>query len=493
VNSLFYGDGEGGKGILMRLENWFISNPDISQQEVLKVPINQNLVVKGAAGSGKTNMAIYRANQAGDNSFVIVVYTVALKKMVRYGLSELGLDKDRVVHEWSWIHRGIEISGDVFCLTDNGSFGLNSDLLILQENDNKTRFFAHFNIEWVKDEKNPPNKVRKDKGDCYYQQIVSAGECCGYKIRTIDNPIEVSIDFDDWVANRFYYSFGRRSRWFREIELIDFKFNPNTDNMVLIPSGFLFKEKGRVNYLIIDEGQDFSISDYQTNFKAEISTTIFGDTNQQLYRNRGTNVEDIVRQFNYPLRTLDFNYRVPKTVAKVAQTIPLPHLDLLSNNRKNNGNSDSPSFPKPIIKKCDSENAELQYILNRIQTEGLDDVAILLFENTTVEKVNKFLSQNGVGTQVRFTVQDSSIPSGFRKVDTLDFTNHDLPCLLSFHSAKGTEFDNVFIPFANDDSKMDRNAFYVAVTRSSSRLFITYSRKLTSLLKDVNPNDVNYQ
>jgi hypothetical protein len=33
----------------MRLENWFISNPDISQQEVLKVPINQNLVVKGAA------------------------------------------------------------------------------------------------------------------------------------------------------------------------------------------------------------------------------------------------------------------------------------------------------------------------------------------------------------------------------------------------------------------------------------------------------------
>jgi KaiC/GvpD/RAD55 family RecA-like ATPase len=65
------------------------------------MPINQNLVVKGAASSGKTNMAIYRANQAGDNSFVIVVYTVALRKMVRYGLSKLGLDKDRVVHEWS--------------------------------------------------------------------------------------------------------------------------------------------------------------------------------------------------------------------------------------------------------------------------------------------------------------------------------------------------------------------------------------------------------
>ena len=109
----------------MRLDNWFITNPDTSQQEVLKVSINQNLIVKGAAGSGKTNMAIYRANQAGDNTFVIVVYTVALKKMIRYGLSELGLDKDRVVHEWSWINRGIEISGDVF--------GLKADAHVLPE------------------------------------------------------------------------------------------------------------------------------------------------------------------------------------------------------------------------------------------------------------------------------------------------------------------------------------------------------------------------
>ena len=78
----------------------------------------------------------------------------------------------------------------------------------------------------------------------------------------------------------------------------------------------------------------------------------------------------------------------------------------------------------------------------------------------------------------------------YRSVDTLDFTNHDLPCILTFHSAKGTEFDNVFIPFADDDNNLDRNAFYVAVTRSSSRVFITYSRKLTSLLKDINLNDI---
>ena len=125
----------------MRLDNWFITNPDTSQQEVLKVPINQNLIVKGAAGSGKTNMAIYRANQAGNNTFLIVVYTVALKKMIRYGLSELGLDKDRVVHEWSWINRGIEISGDLFCLKGNNNYGLNKDVLILK-NGTQIQYFV---------------------------------------------------------------------------------------------------------------------------------------------------------------------------------------------------------------------------------------------------------------------------------------------------------------------------------------------------------------
>lgn len=467
----------------MRLENWFITNPDTSQQEVLKVPINQNLIVKGAAGSGKTNMAIYRANQAGNNSFVIVVYTVALKKMVRYGLSELRLDKDRVVHEWSWIHRGIEISGDLFCFgtkecncqSYNGhSTCTDRNILILKEDDKTARVFVYTQV---------------------YDEIVNAGTYKGYQIRKIDNPLEVCVDFDDWVHNRFYYNFYRRSHWFKEVELVNFKLDINADNIVFIPSGFIYKEKGVVNYLIIDEGQDFSISDYQYNFitQAKQSTTIFGDTNQQLYRNRGTDVDEIVRYFKYPQKNLEYNYRVPKTIAKIAQTIPLTKPDLLSNNRKNNGKSDFPDFPKPIIKKCNSEDEEIQYIINRIETEGLDDVAILIWENNVVEKVHSLLQSKGISSQVRYTINDNTILSGFRKVDTLDFTNHDLPCLLTFHSAKGTEFDNVFIPFANEDNRMDRNAFYVAVTRSSSRVFITYSRKLTSFLKDINSNDVIYQ
>ena len=44
----------------MRLEKWFISNLDDSQRKIIVEDIDKNIVVQGAAGSGKTNLAIHR-------------------------------------------------------------------------------------------------------------------------------------------------------------------------------------------------------------------------------------------------------------------------------------------------------------------------------------------------------------------------------------------------------------------------------------------------
>ena len=82
----------------MRLEKWFISKLDDSQRQIIVRDPNENLIVQGAAGSGKTNLAIHRAVQASaySDSYALVVYTRALKRMVAYGLDELGLDKERI-------------------------------------------------------------------------------------------------------------------------------------------------------------------------------------------------------------------------------------------------------------------------------------------------------------------------------------------------------------------------------------------------------------
>ena len=78
----------------------------------------------------------------------------------------------------------------------------------------------------------------------------------------------------------------------------------------------------------------------------------------------------------------------------------------------------------------------------------------------------------------------------FHTINTLDFSNNDLPCILDYYSAKGSEFDNVFVPFANEGSVGKRNDFFVACTRSSHSLYISYSGIRTSFLNNVNSTDV---
>ena len=87
----------------MRLQNWFIRNLDDIQREVIIDGIEKNIIVQGPAGSGKTNLAIHRANQAkGKGSYAIVVMTPALKRMIAYGMKEFGLDCERIAYSWAW-------------------------------------------------------------------------------------------------------------------------------------------------------------------------------------------------------------------------------------------------------------------------------------------------------------------------------------------------------------------------------------------------------
>ena len=104
----------------MRLEKWFVSNLDASQKRVVEEDIDKGLIVQGVAGSGKTNLAIHRALQASKRgSYAIVIFSVALKRMVAYGMQAMGLDRERIAYEWAWLHRGFDIVGDLYMEKDN--------------------------------------------------------------------------------------------------------------------------------------------------------------------------------------------------------------------------------------------------------------------------------------------------------------------------------------------------------------------------------------
>ncbi len=428
----------------MRLEKWFISNLDDSQRNIIVQNIDKSIAIRGAAGSGKTNLAIHRALQAKNKgSYAILIFTIALKRMIAYGMEALGLNKERIAYEWAWTHRGFDLTGDVYCQKKPKTGIIMRDVLFLV-NDMDVRKFVRANRD----------------------------------------PYTYGVDFADWVDGKFYYAFGRRTSWFKEVAMdSDFRVT-DTENYELIPSGTMYKQtEDKIDYLIVDEAQDFNIADYKSKIMPKVgkSLSLFGDSAQQMNKN-GSNIEDISIALDYDRLSLDYNYRLPKSIAKVAQQIQSSNVDLMSNNRKDGGDSDYPNYPKPVIAKFASRQDELRGILNRIQMEDLDDVAILVPTEADVMEVNKFLNDNGVQTQVHYRT-GKFVP--FRTINTLDFSNNDLPCILTYYAAKGSEFDNVFVPFANAANPKDRNSFYVACTRSSRNLVISYSGKLTPYLNDV--------
>lgn len=520
----------------MRLEKWFISNLDDSQRQIIVRDPNENLIVQGSAGSGKTNLAIHRAVQASafSDSYALVVYTVALKRMVAYGLEVLDLDKERIAYDWAWEHRGFDLIGDVYC---RGTIKLVNDYPVyyLIKDDKVYKFEESSDSEYTikingididsSFKKNVtsiiPSFVRnmgsyslcnrteiytsngiKEEGDIYNfieiandkLFIVQNGDIREFtKVSSYEsarkeypNDLLVSIDFADWVAENFYKSFGRRIFWFREIALEN-DINLSDNEMVFIPSATLFKKaEGKIDYLIVDEAQDFNVSDYINRFlpKVNKSITLLGDSAQKIYRDRGASMDEITASLHFRRLFLKYNYRLPKSIAKVAQDIVQPSTDLISDNMKDGGNSDYPQYPKPIIRKHETKEKELEAILSKIKIEDLDDVAILVPSESDVKFVHNFFAQHDIQTQV-FYRTSKTVP--FQTINTLDFTNNDIPCILTYHAAKGTEFDNVFIPFANEGDLPDRNAFYVACTRASHSLTISFSaKKLTKYLNNIN-------
>ncbi len=445
----------------MRLQNWFIRNLDDIQREVIIESIDKNIIVQGAAGSGKTNLAIHRALQAkGKGSYAIVIMTVALRRMIAYGMKELGLDNERIAYDWAWHNRGFDLNGDVYCV-GHKSVVLGYESVVID--DNTTLYLIN------------SNKVQKFKKiNCISEETTNY----------------YGIDFLDYAPDVFYRAWGKRTSWFTEVPM-DNLFSITSPNYQLVPSGTLYKpSEPIIDYLIVDEAQDFNVTDYRNRFIPKVgkSISLLGDSNQKMI-STGSSIKELRNSFpNYKPFDLKYNYRLPKAIAKVAQKIAQPEIDLLTNNMKNGGDSDFPTYPKPIIKKCQTRADEIKWIANKIQNETLDDVAILVQNDSDVQEVVKLLAVNGITEVQTHYRTGKEVP--FHTINTLDFSNNDLPCILDYYAAKGSEFDHVFVPFANEGHVGRRHDFFVACTRASNSLYITYTGVRTSYLDDINNQDV---
>ena len=111
-----------------------------------------------------------------------------------------------------------------------------------------------------------------------------------------------------------------------------------------------------------------------------------------------------------------------------------------------------------------------------IKNKNLEDVGILFRNNEEVEYASRYLTSKGLTVEAKYN-----------NVLSLDFTS-DNPKLMTYHSAKGLQFANVFVPECSTESADDRNPLYVAITRPYERLFVLYSNHLSSFFDNV-PDD----
>lgn len=295
-------------------------------------------------------------------------------------------------------------------------------------------------------------RIQKEKGD-NYQIIVFTKTLCNYM-----NTGRKALD----LHNNFHYHW----EWKNRLGC------PHAD------------------YVIVDEIQDFTSDD----IKEFISATdknffFFGDTAQSIYGGlRDTMpVHAINRLFPYEREPKNFtlyrNYRLPIPVAKVAQYIGLDLEPFEISTYK----SKETAVPRFI--RYQSLREQINAIARIIKRQNFTDVGILLPRHNEILTVSNLLDSNDIDHEIRY--KDNV--DWRNNIDNLDF-NTTNPKLMTYHSAKGLQFETVFLPnispLSNNDDKRisEQKALYVAMTRTYRDLYVMYSGVLPEPLNEVPKN-----
>jgi superfamily I DNA/RNA helicase len=229
------------------------------------------------------------------------------------------------------------------------------------------------------------------------------------------------------------------------------------------------------DYIIVDEAQDFSKEDIELfKSKARKALLLYGDSAQQLYTfiqdKKTVSMEDIQYFTKFPVEQLVFNHRLPKKIARVAQYIN-------SENDELEERCTVEGTEKPKILEYPTVEKQYDAIIALIQNKHMEDVGILFRQNDEVEEAYNYFQEHGLNVEAKFG-----------KHMDLDFTS-DNPKLMTYHSSKGLQFENVFLPDCTVEDDDNRNPLYVAVTRTYQSLYILHSGNLSSLFDDV-PRDL---
>ena len=225
------------------------------------------------------------------------------------------------------------------------------------------------------------------------------------------------------------------------------------------------------DYIIVDEIQDFEKDEIQEFINAAKKHFLFfGDTAQSIYRHFGKNtlsIEQISEMTRLTVLHLYNNYRLPRPVAKITQDYVgvdvMPYADKVYRNKEKT---------LPHFVHLQDFSSQMKAVVDIIKKNQNASIGILLHSNSLVEQTCKQLYSADIKFEYKFQIESAAE----RKVyGNLDFRT-DLPKVMTYHSAKGLQFDIVILPwYEGANSNDSRKSLYVAMTRTMHKLYVLYS------------------
>ena len=249
---------------------------------------------------------------------------------------------------------------------------------------------------------------------------------------------------------------------------------PKADKYFYYHWQWLDAGKPSADYIIVDEIQDFSREEVNEFIRAARKCFFFfGDTAQSIYKGikHTLSIKELSNMTGIAISNLNSNYRLPKPVAKITQKYvgidANPYAEAIYQSKE----TELPRFVQ-----FDDEKSQIEAIIDIVSKKNMKNVGILVPNNDLVLSTMKAFNDLNFPCEFKYNAGYNDK----RNRVTLDFTT-DLPKLMTYHSAKGLQFETVILPFyegAND--KETQKALYVAMTRTYRYLYVMYSGGILS-------------
>ncbi len=440
------------------------------QKEVVHLPATGNTVVLGTAGSGKTTMSILRSEaishpQASNSGPTLLV--TFNKTLIRYMEAMAPKEMERVTISTfhSWLRNWIIGNGINFDEALAGSDEKRTLIGLAIRNTAKSRHmpkvlgrpfrFLESEISWI--------QAQGISSAEEYEQVERTGR--GGQTLLRKDRAHVFAVLEEYRRLR-----SDRGQLFDWDDIATF-------------AQTLPRKPNHYRHFIIDEGQDFTpvmlraIADAVPDGG---SLSWFGDYAQQIYGQRMS-----WRQAGLPdpkIERFAENYRNTLQIANLAlEVAEMPYFtgtpDLVA------PNSPRASGPAPLLESFPTPTVEMAEVARLAQERAkTESTAVLFFSRQDERAFEKLLSTSSTSLHKTMTkwVEGPGLWHG------------------TYHSAKGLEFDTVFLPglsaavvpsqenidaYELDNAlQSDGKLLYVGVTRARSTLIISHTGQPSSLL-----------